>query len=56
MYIFGLAQTGIALVLFYGGLTRIAAVALAILWFAGIFLVGLEPMSESSMYLGFAAS
>ena len=55
MYVFGLAQTGIALAIFYGGLTRIAAVALAVLWFAGIFIVGLEPMLESSMYLGFAA-
>ncbi len=55
MYIFGLAQMGIALALFYGGLTRLAAVALGGLWFAGIFLVGLEPMLESSMYLGFAA-
>ncbi len=55
MYVFGLAQTGIALALFYGALTRLAAVALAVLWFAGIFLIGLEPMLESSMYLGFAA-
>lgn len=55
MYAFGLAQTGIALSLFYGGLTRAAAAALGVLWFAGIFLVGLEPMLESSMYLGFAA-
>jgi len=54
-YVFGLAQTGIALAIFYGALTRIAAVALAVLLFAGIFLVGLEPMLESSMYLGFAA-
>lgn len=54
MYVFGLAQTGIALSLFYGGLTRIAAVALGVLWFAGIFLVGLEPMLESAMFLGFA--
>lgn len=55
MYAFGLAQTGIALAIFYGALTRLAAVALGVLWFAGIFLVGLEPMLESSMYLGFAA-
>ncbi len=55
MYALGLAQTGVALAIFYGALTRIAAVALAVLWFAGIFLVGLEPMLESSMYLGFAA-
>ncbi len=55
MYVFGLAQTGVALAIFYGALTRAAAVALAILWFAGIFIVGLEPMLESVMYLGFAA-
>jgi uncharacterized membrane protein YphA (DoxX/SURF4 family) len=55
MYALGLAQTGVALAIFYGALTRLAAVALAVLWFAGIFLVGLEPMLESSMYLGFAA-
>ncbi|MEJ7624418.1 MAG: hypothetical protein WKF34_10545 [Pyrinomonadaceae bacterium] len=55
MYLLGLAQTGIALALFYGALTRLAAVALAILWVVGIFLVGLEPMLESSMFLGFAA-
>ncbi len=55
MYLVGLAETGIALALFYGGLTRLAAVALGVLWCAGIFLVGLEPMLESSMYLGFAA-
>ncbi|MEO8574396.1 MAG: DoxX protein [Pyrinomonadaceae bacterium] len=55
IYALGLAQTGIALAIFYGALTRIAAVALAALWFAGIFLLGLEPMLESSMYLGFAA-
>lgn len=55
IYVFGLAQTGIALAIFYGGLTRLASVALALVWFAGIFLVGLEPMLENSMYLGFAA-
>lgn len=55
MYALGLAQTGIALAIFYGALTRIAAVALAVLWFAGIFLVGFEAMLDSAMYLGFAA-
>ncbi|MDQ3750914.1 MAG: DoxX protein [Acidobacteriota bacterium] len=54
MYALGLVQTGIALAIFYGALTRLAAIALALLWFAGIFLLGLEPMLESSMYLGFA--
>jgi hypothetical protein len=55
MYALGLAQTGIALAIFYGALTRVAAVALGVLWFVGIFLVGLEPMLDSAMYLGFAA-
>lgn len=55
MYALGLAQTGIALAIFYGALTRIAAVALAALWLTGIFLVGLEPMLDNAMYLGFAA-
>lgn len=55
MYALGLAQTGIALAIFYGALTRIAAIALAVLWFAGIFLVGLESMLDSTMYLGIAA-
>jgi len=51
----GLAETGVALSLFYGGLTRPAAVALAGLWFAGIPLVGLQPMLDNVMFLGFAA-
>lgn len=51
----GLAETGIALALFYGGLTRVAAGALGVLWLSGILLVGLEPMLENVMYLGFAA-
>ena len=55
MYALGLAQTGIALAIFYGALTRIAAVALGVLWLVGVFLVGLEPMLDNVMYLGFAA-
>jgi hypothetical protein len=51
----GLAETAIALALFYGGLTRVAAVGLGLLWFSGIFLVGPEPMLENVLYLGFAA-
>ena len=51
----GLGEAGIALALFYGGLTRVAAAALGLLWFSGIFLVGLEPMLENVLYLGFAA-
>lgn len=55
VYALGLVQTGIALAIFYGALTRIAAVALAALWLTGTFLVGLEPMLDNAMYLGFAA-
>jgi uncharacterized membrane protein YphA (DoxX/SURF4 family) len=51
----GLAEAGIALALFYGGLTRVAAAVLGLLWFSGIFLVGLEPMLDNVLYLGFAA-
>ena len=42
----GFAETFIALALFYGAFTRIAAAALAAVWFAGIPLVGLVPMLE----------
>lgn len=55
MYVAGLAQTAIALAIFYGALTRLAAAALGVLWFVGIFLAGLEPMLDNIMYLGFAA-
>jgi hypothetical protein len=51
----GLAEAGVALSLFYGGLTRLAAVVLAGLWFTGIFILGPEPMLENVMFLGFAA-
>ena len=51
----GVAQTGIALAIFYGAFTRLAAVALAALWFVGIFVVGLQPMLDNALYLGFAA-
>lgn len=51
----GLAEAGVALSLFYGGLTRPAAVVLAGLWLNGVFLIGLEPMLENVMFLGFAA-
>jgi uncharacterized membrane protein YphA (DoxX/SURF4 family) len=54
MYMVGLTETGLALAIFYGALTRLAAVALVILWLIGIPLVGLEPMLDSTMYLGFA--
>jgi uncharacterized membrane protein YphA (DoxX/SURF4 family) len=54
-YWFGVAQTGVALAFFYGAFTRVAAGVLALLWVAGIFLLGLEPMLENALYLGIAA-
>lgn len=54
-YLVGLVQAGIALSLFYGGLTRVAAVLLAWLWLLGVALVGLEPMLDNALVLGFAA-
>jgi hypothetical protein len=54
-YLIGLAQAGIALSLFYGGLTRVAAVLLACLWLLGAVLLGLEPMLDNMLMLGFAA-
>lgn len=54
-YLIGLAQAGIALSLFYGGLTRAAALLLAWLWLLGVALLGLEPMMDNALVLGFAA-
>ena len=51
----GLFETGVALSLFYGGFARIAAVGLAGLWLAGIPLLGLQPMLDNALFLGFAA-
>lgn len=51
----GFAETFVALSLFYGALTRLAAAGLAGLWFSGIFLIGPEPMLDNVLYLGFAA-
>lgn len=51
----GLAETFVALAIFYGAFTRVAAAGLAGLWAAGVFLVGLQPMLDNALYLGFAA-
>ncbi|WP_407543257.1 DoxX protein (plasmid) [Deinococcus radiomollis] len=50
-----LVELGIALALFFGILTRYAAVALALLWVLGVFLVGLRPMLENIHFLGYAS-
>ena len=51
----GLFETGVALSLFYGGFARVAAVGLAGLWLAGVPLLGLQPMLDNVLFLGFAA-
>ena len=50
----GLLQLSIALAFFYGGFTRIAALALAALWALGVLLLGFGPMLENAHYLGYA--
>jgi uncharacterized membrane protein len=54
-YILGLLQAGIALSLFYGGLTRVAAVLLGWLWLVSIAFIGLEGALDNALVLGFAA-
>jgi len=54
-YFLGLAETGIALALFYGALTRLAGVLLGVLWVCGLFVAGAEAMLDNIFYLGFAA-
>ncbi|MDQ3398143.1 MAG: DoxX protein [Deinococcota bacterium] len=50
----GLLQISVALAFFYGGFTRVAALALAALWALGALLLGLQPMLENAHYLGYA--
>jgi uncharacterized membrane protein YphA (DoxX/SURF4 family) len=54
-YLLGVTETGVALALFYGALTRLAALILVTLWLLGLFVVGVEPMLENLLYLGYAA-
>jgi uncharacterized membrane protein YphA (DoxX/SURF4 family) len=53
-YFVGLLQAGVALALFYGGFTRVAAVVLAWMWLIGIAFVGLEGALDNAHVLGFA--
>ena len=54
-YWLGVAQIGVGVSVLYGALTRLAGVVLAMVWLAGIGVVGLEPMLENVHVLGFAA-
>jgi uncharacterized membrane protein YphA (DoxX/SURF4 family) len=51
----GLAGIGFALSFLYGGLTRLAALGLALLWLIGGFVAGWETVFENLHYLGAAA-
>lgn len=50
----GLIEILIGLSLFYGGLTRLAALFMAVLWLIGIDLVGARASLISIQYLGYA--
>ena len=54
-HILTLGQIGVALGLFYGTPTRLAAIFLALMWVVGLFVVGVEPMLEAIHILGFSA-
>lgn len=51
-----LTQIGIALALFYGAFTRLAAAALGAVWLAGAFYFGPVYLLEQSVFLGIAAA
>jgi uncharacterized membrane protein YphA (DoxX/SURF4 family) len=53
-YVLGTTALGIALGLFYGVFTRVAALVLGLLWLAGTWVIGLESMLENIHYLGFS--
>lgn len=54
-HLFTLGQIGVMLGLFYGSATRLFALLLALMWGAGLFVVGIEPMLEAIHILGFSA-
>jgi len=54
-YGLSVAEVFVALALFYGGLTRLAAVVLAGTWAAGVVVAGPESMFENAHVLGAAA-
>lgn len=51
----GLAQVGVALLLFYGVFARYAAIGLAAIWLLGVALFGPVLLLEHALYLGIAA-
>lgn len=53
-YIIGVLETFVALSLFYGGLARLSAIILALVWLGGAFVAGPEAALENAMFLGIA--
>lgn len=53
--VIGLLEVGIALLLFYGLLTRAAAILLALVWLLGVLLFGPVLLLEHAIFLGIAA-
>jgi len=54
-HLFTLGQIGVMLGLLYGSATRLCALLLGLMWGAGLFVVGVEPMLEAIHILGFSA-
>ncbi|MBI3003669.1 MAG: DoxX protein [candidate division NC10 bacterium] len=54
-HLFTLGQIGVMLGLVYGSATRLFALVLALMWGAGLIVVGVEPMLEAIHILGFSA-
>ena len=54
-YIIGVIEIGVGLALFYGALTRIAAVALALLWLATFAFARPQDAFDDIIFLGLAA-
>lgn len=53
-YVIGVLETFVALSLFYGGLARLSAIVLALVWLAGFVVVGPEMALENATFLGIA--
>jgi uncharacterized membrane protein YphA (DoxX/SURF4 family) len=53
-YLCGIIEIWIALSFLYGGLTRAAAVGLALLWAVGIAIAGFQSMLDNVLWLGIA--
>ncbi|MDQ2663956.1 MAG: DoxX protein, partial [Candidatus Eremiobacteraeota bacterium] len=55
IYLIGVIEIGIGLSLFYGGLTRLAAIMLALLWATAFFFARPQDVLDNVFFLGIAA-